>query len=86
MTANEVRAVLGSPQHVQKGLQGTMWFYGASVGLYMSHAEAVRRGYPQSECAPGQAYPGSTGFDKYIVVWLRQDRVSAWRVWLDWGL
>ncbi len=86
MTANEVRAVLGSPQHVQKGLQGTMWFYGASVGLYMSHAEAVRRGYPQSECAPGQAYPGSTGFDKYIVVWLRQDRVTAWRVWLDWSL
>jgi len=88
MTAKEVKAILGVPQHVQKGLQGTMWFYAASVGVYMSHDEAVRRGFPGIEhvTIPGTCAAPVPGFDKYIVLWLRQGRVSAWRVWLDWSL
>lgn len=86
MTGAEVEAVLGSPQHIQKGLQGTMWFYAASVGLAMSHEEAARRGFPQLARVPGKDYPGNVVFDKFIVLWLREGRVSAWRVWLDWGL
>lgn len=86
MTGAEVEAVLGPPQHIEKGLQGTMWFYAASVSLAMSREEATRRSFPQLARVPGKDYPGNVGFDKYIVLWLRGDRVSAWRVWLDWGL
>jgi hypothetical protein len=86
MTAAEAEAVLGPPQHIQKGLQGTMWFYAASVSVAVSREEATRRGYPQLARVSGQSYPGNVGFDKYIVLWLREGRVSAWRVWLDWGL
>ena len=88
MTAAEVEAVLGKPQHIQKGLQGTMWFYAASVGLALSREEATRRGFPGVEHVPvpGTSYSPTPGFDKFIVLWLREGRVSAWRVWLDWGL
>ncbi|GEM_PF-668801 len=88
MTATEVEAVLGKPQHIQKGLQGTMWFYAASVGLAMSREEAARRGFPGVEHVPvpGTSYSPTPVFQKFIVLWLRGDRVSAWRVWLDWGL
>ena len=88
MTATEVEAVLGKPQHIQKGLQGTMWFYAASVGVAMSREEAARRGFPGVEHVPvpGTSYSPTPGFDKVIVLWLREGRVSAWRVWLDWGL
>jgi len=88
MTAAEAEAVLGPPQHVQKGLQGTMWFYGASVSVAMSREEATRRGFPgvEHKPIPGTSVSPTTGFEKYIVLWLREDRVSAWRVWLDWGL
>ena len=85
MTATEAEAVLGPPQHIQKGLQGTMWFYGARVSVQFSDEEAGRRGYPQLSYSR-QKYPMPAGFDKFIVLWLREDRVSAWRVWLDWGL
>lgn len=88
MTAAEAEAVLGKPQHIQKGLQGTMWFYAASVGLAMSREEAARRGFPGVEHVPvpGTSYSPTPVFQKFIVLWLRGDRVSAWRVWLDWGL
>jgi len=86
MTATEVEAVLGAPQYMQKGLQGRMWFYAASVSVALSREEATRRGYPQLTRMPGQSYPGNVGFDKFIVLWFREERVSAWRVWLDWGL
>lgn len=88
MTGAEVEAVLGRPQHIQKGLQGTMWFYAASVSVAMSREEATRRGFPGVEHmpVPGTSYSPTPLFDKYIVLWLRGDRVSAWRVWLDWGL
>ena len=85
MTAAEVEAVLGNPQHIQKGLQGTMWFYAASVGVALSDEEADRRGYPQLSYGR-MDFPWHLGFDKFIVLWLREGRVSAWRVWLDWGL
>jgi len=88
MTAAEAEAVLGKPQHIQKGLQGAMWFYAASVGVAMSREEATRRGFPgvEHKPIPGTSVCPTPGFDKYIVLWLRGDRVSAWRVWLDWGL
>lgn len=88
MTDAEAEAVLGKPQHVQKGLQGTMWFYAASVGVAMSREEATRRGFPgvEHKPIPGTSVSPVPGFDKYIVLWLREGRVSAWRVWLDWGL
>lgn len=88
MTGAEVEAVLGRPQHIQKGLQGTMWFYAASVSVAMSREEATRRGFPGVEHTPipGTRYSPTPGFDKVIVLWLREGRVSAWRVWLDWGL
>lgn len=88
MAGAEVEAVLGKPQHVQKGLQGTMWFYAASVSLAMSREEATRRGFPAVEHVPvpGTSYSPTPGFDKFIVLWLRDGRVSAWRVWLDWGM
>jgi hypothetical protein len=88
MTGAEVEAVLGKPQHVQKGLQGTMWFYAAKVSVAMSREEATRRGFPgvEHKPIPGTSVCPTPGFDKYIVLWLRGDRVSAWRVWLDWGL
>lgn len=88
MTGAEVEAVLGTPQHIQKGLQGTMWFYAASVSVAMSREEAARRGFPgvAHVPVPGTSFSPTPGFDKYIVLWLREGRVSAWRVWLDWGL
>jgi len=43
-------AVLGKPQHIQKGLQGTMWFYAASVSVAMSHEEAARRVSTSTSC------------------------------------
>ncbi|SNS10681.1 hypothetical protein SAMN04488503_2766 [Humidesulfovibrio mexicanus] len=88
MTGAEVEAVLGTPQHIQKGLQGTMWFYAASVSVAMSREEAARRGFPgvEHKPVPGTSYCPTPGFDKFIVLWLREGRVSAWRVWLDWGL
>lgn len=88
MTGAEAEAVLGTPQHIEKGLQGTMWFYAASVSVAMSREEATRRGFPGVEHVPvpGSSYSPTPGFDKYIVLWLREGRVSAWRVWLDWGL
>lgn len=88
MTGAEVEAVLGKPQHIQKGLQGTMWFYAASVSVAMSPEEASRRGFPgvEHKPIPGTSVSPTPGFDKYIVLWQREGRVSAWRVWLDWGL
>ena len=88
MTGAEVEAVLGKPQHTQKGLQGAMWFYAAGVSVAMSREEATRRGFPgvEHKPIPGTSYSPTPGFDKYIVLWLREGRVSAWRVWLDWGL
>ncbi len=85
MTAAEVEAVLGPPQYTTKGLQGTMWFYGASVSVAFSDDEADRRGYPRLSFSRME-FPVHPGFDKFIVLWLRGGRVSAWRVWLDWGL
>jgi hypothetical protein len=88
MTDADVQAALGPPQHIQKGMQGTMWFYAASVSVAMSREEAARRGFPGVEHVPvpGTSYSPTPGFDKFIVLWLREGRVSAWRVWLDWGL
>lgn len=88
MRGAAVEAVLGPPQHIQKGLQGTMWFYAASVSVAMSREEAARRGFPgvANVPVPGTSYSPTPGFDKFIVLWLREGRVSAWRVWLDWGL
>jgi len=65
-----------------------MWFYAASVSLAMSREEATRRGFPAVEHVPvpGTSYSPTPGFDKFIVLWLRDGRVSAWRVWLDWGM
>jgi len=51
----------------------------------MGREEADRRGYPQLSYGRVE-FPWHLGFDKFIVLRLRNGRVNAWRVWLDWGL
>ncbi len=78
LTRAEVEAILGPPQHVEGG----MWFYAALRYVRFSKEEHNRRGYFPPIITPD--YPFSVGFDKYIVLWFKNDRVSALRVNLDW--
>ncbi len=82
LTRAEVQAILGPPQ----ATRGDTWLYAASVSVAFSKEEATRRGYPQLEHVPGPGYSPEPGFDKFIVVWFKHDRVSAFRVNMDWGL
>jgi len=82
LTRAEVQAILGPPQ----ATRGDKWLYAASVSVAFSKEEAMRRGYPQLENKPGPGYSPEPTFDKYIVVWFKDDKVSAFRVNMDWVL
>jgi len=82
LTHAQVQAILGPPQ----ATRGGKWLYAAAVSVGFSKEEAARRGYPQLEHVPGPGYSPEAGFDKYIVVWFKGDRVSAFRVNMDWVL
>jgi hypothetical protein len=79
LTRTEVQAILGPPQ----ATRGDKWLYAASVSVKFSEEEYARRGLPIPPVITPD-YPFATGCDKYIVVWFKADRVSAFRVNMDW--
>ncbi|MDO9630517.1 MAG: hypothetical protein Q7I92_01275, partial [Humidesulfovibrio sp.] len=83
LTRAQVQAILGPPQ----AQRGDKWLYAASVSVSMSDEEARRRGYPQfSNARTDYPMPIEENFEKYIVVWFKDDKVSAFRVNMDWSL
>ncbi len=81
LTRAQVQAILGPPQ----AQRGDKWLYAAAVSVKFSEEEYARRGLPRPPVITPD-YPFARGFDKFIVVWFKHDRVSAFRVNLDWGL
>ena len=81
LTRAQVQAILGPPQ----ATRGDKWLYAASVSVRLSEEEYARRGMPIPPVITAD-YPFSRSFTKYIVVWFKGDRVSAFRVNMDWVL
>ena len=81
LTRAQVQAILGPPQ----AQRGDKWLYAASVSVKFSEEEYARRGLPKPPVITPD-YPFAENFNKYIVVWFKDDRVSAFRVNMDWVL
>ncbi len=81
LTRAQVQAILGPPL----AQRGDKWLYAASVSVKLSDEENVRRGLPVAQVVTPN-YPFPVAFEKHIVVWFKGDRVSAFRVNMDWGL
>jgi hypothetical protein len=80
LTRAQVQTILGPPQ----ATRGDKWLYAASVSVKLSDEEIARRGLPLPQVVTPD-YPFPVSFAKCIVVWFKGDRVSAFRVNMDWA-